>query len=226
MASYQRYRKRKHRHKKCDPPSVGPGQEAYNFHHFLFQARHWDQGYAKMLRSHPYAGARIPMRTLHREIHSKVHDVPRPNGDICKRTYEKLVRLCKSGKLDPRNDSPEKKLQFFIDEWAEICPATVEILRWQQQIIRKYYRGKGVRMMSQEIRWDFEANVLYEFQPDRDEVYDILTSNGVSPASISGDGERLAVVIPNANMTLFLRYTEIITRFPVKEQSIHLQKVG
>lgn len=226
MSSYQRHRKRKKKRKRVPLTQLSPQGERCDEHHLLWQGRHFTQGYAKMLRQHPYARVRIPMRTLHREIHSKIHDVPRPNGDICKRAYYRLVEGCKIGELDPRNDSPEKRLQFFIDEWAEDCPATVEVLRWQQQIIRKFYSRKGVRMMGQEIRWEFQANILYETQEDRDEVYSILTTNGISPNCVTGNGKRLEVSTPGVNMTLFLRYSEIMMRFPTAEQSICLHKVG
>lgn len=80
--------------------------------------------------------------------------------------------------------------------------------------------------MSQEIRWEFQANILYETQEDRDEACSILTTNGISPNCITGNGKRLEVSAPGVNMTLFLRYSEIMMRFPTTEQSICLHKVG
>lgn len=225
MSSYQRHRRRKSRGKKSQRgANPQPTSECCDFHHFLFQKRHWNQGYAKALRNHPYAGAKIPMRTLHREIHSKIHDVPRPNGDVCKRTYQKLVALCKSGELDP-HDPPEKKLQFFIDEWADECPATVAILRWQQQIIRKFRKRKGGGKMNNEMRWTFEADMLYETETDRNEAYSLLASNGVYPMQMGGEGLRLRVAVPSVNAIIFMRLSEILTRFPAIESSLSLAKV-
>jgi hypothetical protein len=222
MSSYQKFRK-KGRKKKAQPAPL-PNRGACDFHHFLFQKRHWNQGYAKLIRNHPYAGAKIPMATLHREIHSKVHDVPRPNGDICKQTYQKLVQMCKSGELDPCNDSPVMKLQFFIDEWAETCPATAEILRWQQQIIRKYYKRRGGAKMINEPRWTFKADLLYDDEESRNETYDNLISNGVSAYQIEGSGKRLKLSVPNVNVMMWMRISEIVTRFHTSESNLSLTK--
>lgn len=177
-----------------------------------------------MLRAHPYAGARIPMRTLHREIHSKIHDVPRPNGDICKRTYRHLVAKCKSGELDPKHDTPVQKLQFFIDEWAEDCPATAEVLKWQQQLIRKFYKRRGGGEMKEQ-RWTLTADMTYDDQSTRDEVRDLLLTNGVYESQICTDSYKgLTVEIPGVNMALFLRYEEILTRFHTTSSGFNLSE--
>ena len=110
-----------------------------DFHHLLYQRRHWQQGYAKLLRQHPYSGKYIPQQTLHRTIHSKIHDVPCPNGKECKAAYQHLLELERNGEIDIQNDSAEKRLDFFIHEWEETCPATVAILKWQKEIIHKFY---------------------------------------------------------------------------------------
>lgn len=116
-----------------------PACSINDFHHFLFQKRHWQQGYAKALREHPYMGAYIPQRTLHRELHSKVHDVPVPNGRECRLAFEELMRLERAGLIDPVNDTPMEKLDFLIFLWREFCPATVAILEWQRDIIAKFF---------------------------------------------------------------------------------------
>ena len=143
MSSYQRHRKRKRRRLRKRERQEKALRERCDYHHFLFQKKHWQGGYAHQLREHPYAGAYIPQATLHRAIHSKLHDVPRPNGDVCKRTLMKLKRLEEEGLIDPKRDSPEKKLQFFIDEWQEECPATAEMLRWMQQLVIKFYNKQS-----------------------------------------------------------------------------------
>lgn len=109
-----------------------------DYHHFLFQRKHWQQGYAKALREHWYMGIYIPRDTLHREIHSKIHDVPVPNGKDCKKVFEELVMLEREGLINAE-DSYYERLDFLIELWQEKCPATVEILKWQRDIISKFY---------------------------------------------------------------------------------------
>lgn len=112
-----------------------------DFHHLLFQKRHWQQGYAKALREHPYMGKHIPRGTLHREIHSKIHDVPCPNGKECKLAFEEVLRREREGLIDVENDTCEQRLDLLIGLWAEKCPATTAILQWQREVIAKYYGG-------------------------------------------------------------------------------------
>ena len=114
-----------------------------DFHHLLFHGRHCHQGYAKLLREHPYMGKMIPMVTLHRLIHSKIHDIPTPNGKECRLAYERICQLEAKGKIDVINDSIEKRLALLIDLWKDTCPATVEILRWQSDIVAKFYGKDG-----------------------------------------------------------------------------------
>lgn len=114
-------------------------------HHLLFQGRHWEQGYAKLLREHPYFKVEIPKDTLHREIHSKIHDIPTPNGAECKLAYQLMVEGIASGRLDPEHDTAEKRLEFLISVWKDKCPATVAMLGWQRDIFAKFY-GKEARM--------------------------------------------------------------------------------
>lgn len=141
MSTYQRHRKRKRKRKQHRKDRQAQAiEQRKDYHHFLFQKKHWQGGYAHQLREHYYAGAYIPQATLHRAIHAKIHDVPRPNGDVCKRTLAKLRKLEETGAIS-RKDPPEKKLSFFIEEWAEDCPATVAILRWMRDIIIKYYQS-------------------------------------------------------------------------------------
>lgn len=131
------YVSRKHKRK-------GERQVDYNrkdFHHLLFQGRHWQQGYAKLLRQHPYMGKYIPQATLHREIHAKIHDIPTPNGSECRIAYNEICRLEKLGEIDIVNDSVEKRLDLLISLWEDKCPATVAILKWQRDIVAKFYAG-------------------------------------------------------------------------------------
>ena len=106
--------------------------------HILFQRRHWDQGWAKTLREHPYTGGYIPQATLHRELHSKIHDVPVPNGKECREAVEALNRWLAKGVISP-DDPIDEKLDTLIELFKGKCPATVEILKWQQEVVRKFY---------------------------------------------------------------------------------------
>lgn len=123
--------------KKKHNKHVNPSKKDY--HHILYQRKHWNIGWAKRLRNHPYMGKMIPIGTLHAEIHSKIHDVPTPNGVDCKRAYLKLIELERSGEINVKHDSLEKRIDFLIDLWEETCPATVAILVWQRQIAAKFY---------------------------------------------------------------------------------------
>lgn len=48
-----------------------------------------------------------------------------------------------TGTLDPAHDTAEKRLDFLIEVWKDDCPATVAMLRWQRDIIHKFFeRGE------------------------------------------------------------------------------------
>ena len=112
-------------------------------HHLLYQGRHWKQGYAKLLRESPYFKVLIPRDTLHRAIHSKAHDLPTPHGAECRKAYQLMMVGIASGRLDPERDTAEKRLEFLIEVWEDDCPATVAMLRWQRDIIHKFFeRGE------------------------------------------------------------------------------------
>lgn len=118
-------------------------ERARDFHHLLYQAKHWKQGYARRLRQHPYMGVYMPQFTLHGEIHAKIHDIPTPDGKMCRKAYVELVRREREGLIDIKHDKAEKRLDFLIEMWQGKCPATVELLKWQRDIIHKYYeRGR------------------------------------------------------------------------------------
>lgn len=86
-------------------------------------------------------GKYIPRDTLHRALHSKIHDVPVPNGKDCREAFEKIISLERAGLIDVENDTCERRLDLLIELWAEKCPATVAILSWQRDLIAKYYKG-------------------------------------------------------------------------------------
>lgn len=109
-----------------------------NYHHLLFQRRHWEQGFAKILREHPYCGDYIPQTTLHRAIHSKVHDVPTPNGAECKYALDMINKMLEQGVIS-LTDELDKKARILSSIFAEKCPATASILAWQSEIVSKFY---------------------------------------------------------------------------------------
>lgn len=115
---------------------------SYDYHHLLYQRRHWDSGYAKALRNHPYMGKKIPRNTLHRIIHEKLHDIPCPNDSICRKVYLALLAEEKAGRIDPKHDTIEQRLDWLIAQLLEDCPATVAILKWQRDIVSKFYTSK------------------------------------------------------------------------------------
>jgi hypothetical protein len=87
-------------------------------------------------------GKYIPRETLHRTIHSKIHDVPTPNGRECKKAFDELCRREQKG-LISADDSIEKRIDFLIEIWEEHnCDATIAILKWQKQVIQKFYEGR------------------------------------------------------------------------------------
>lgn len=113
-----------------------------NLHHILFQGQYWHNGYANLLREHPYLKKEIPAGTLHVWIHSRIHDVPRPNGDDCKRAYNELRRREQCGLIDLKHDTLEQRIDFLIEMWQDTCPATVAVLTWQRDIAAKFYAGR------------------------------------------------------------------------------------
>lgn len=116
--------------------------QATDYHHILYQRKHWQQGYAKLLREHPYMGKYIPTATLHRAIHSKIHDVPTPNSKDCKRAYHELLNREAGGLIDIQYDTLEQRIDFLIEMWQRTCPATVAILKWQKEIVHKFYERR------------------------------------------------------------------------------------
>lgn len=142
-----RKRKARKRQKLVRPSKAGNARpqagEARDYHHVLYQRRHWAKPWTKRLREHPYMGKRIPMYTLHQGIHAKVHDIPVPHEDVCEATVRELERLRVAKAIDCQRDSLEARLGFLIGFWGEMegMDATVAMLRWQRQIVRKFYQS-------------------------------------------------------------------------------------
>lgn len=109
-----------------------------DYHHILFQGRHWKQGWAKRLREHPYCGGYIPQATLHRAIHAKIHDVPTPNGVDCKNAIIAIDSWLNAGYIS-LDDPIWKKIETIAKCFRANCPATVAVLDWQKEVVDKFY---------------------------------------------------------------------------------------
>lgn len=113
-----------------------------DYHHILFQRKHWQQGWAKTLREHPYCGGYIPQNTLHRAIHAKLHDIPTPNGRDCRIAVEAINNWLDAGYIS-LNDTMERKLEVIGWCFRAKCPATIAMLDCQREIIAKFYNKGG-----------------------------------------------------------------------------------
>lgn len=107
----------------------------YNHHHIWFQGRHYEGGFARALRSDPFCIILMP-RSQHQAIHAKIHDVPRPNGSVCRRVLSEIVFFRNIGDIS-NDDSPTFRLDFLIKALGDSCPATTAILMWQKQFFQK-----------------------------------------------------------------------------------------
>ncbi|MBR2659359.1 hypothetical protein IKG16_01565 [Candidatus Saccharibacteria bacterium] len=112
--------------------------ERLDWHHLLYQGRHWHRGYARLLRVHPYLKVCIPQRSLHGRIHRKIHDIPCPNEEELKEAYTEMLCRLRCGELDVLRDTMQQRLDFLIEIWNDKCPATVAMLKWQRDLAWKY----------------------------------------------------------------------------------------
>lgn len=115
-----------------------------NIHHLLYQRRHWSDGgeWARKLRGHAYMQVSIPRDTLHCQIHKTIHDVPVPNEDVCEEVWQELERLKRAQLINCRADRADMRLGVLIQilsEYGGNLEATIAVLRWQQQVVQKFY---------------------------------------------------------------------------------------
>lgn len=109
--------------------------EDTNFHHILYQSGHYNTGYAKRLREHPYMGGYL-LKELHEILHGLIRDISTPNEAACKRAFEELVRREKAGLIDIWSDSLPQRIDFLLEVWHDTCPlAIITTLEWQRDII-------------------------------------------------------------------------------------------
>lgn len=128
--------------KKKRRSRANPNKRFYDYHHILFQKRHWKCGWAKILREHPYCGAYIPQATLHREIHSKIHDIPTPNGADCRVAVEAINSWLDAGYIS-LDDRLDRRIEVLTWCFRAKCPATTAMLDWQKEVVSKFYSKGG-----------------------------------------------------------------------------------
>ena len=189
----KKYRKN---HKK----NVNYSREDY--HHLCFQRKHWEQGWAKILREHPYTGGYIPQATLHRELHSKIHDVPVPNGKECREAVEALNRWLANGMIS-LNDPLDAKLDTLIEIFDKRCPATVEIFKWQKEVVQKFYG----RYKKEEEKM-YLCKVIVE---DERLLENLVTCTKILGYEPTVEGTEVSVVVNDMATKLFELYHEFGT---------------
>lgn len=110
-------------------------------HHILWQKNHWNVGYSKLLRDHPYMKKVIPTETLHDDIHRVIADIPAPAGYLCKRAYIRVCELYENGDISD-TDTIERRIDVLMSCWSvDECPLTILMLTWQKDIVSKYYNA-------------------------------------------------------------------------------------
>ena len=111
-----------------------------NCHHILWQARNYNSGWAKRLREHWYFKKMMPEKTLHKQIHAKINDVPNPGGYACKKAFIALENALNED-LVSDTDTAEERIDFLLSVWEyERYPRTVVALWQQRQIISNFYK--------------------------------------------------------------------------------------
>lgn len=119
------------------PLSRRPGKiDSLDYHHIFFQGKHYTQGYAKLLREHPYCGEYIPRSGLHRVLHSQIHDVPTPPGKDCKAVFFALNKAIQEGVIDQKSDTLEERLKVLIALFEGRYRPTKDMLEYQLAIVR------------------------------------------------------------------------------------------
>lgn len=127
--------------KKKRRSSVVINYSSQDWHHFLWQKRHWSKGWAKRLREHPYCGATIPKYTLHRYIHEEIGDIPLPEEKYCKMAFEAIESWLEAGFISI-DDPVDKKLETLVKCFNAKNPQTAEKLRKQIKIVARFYEGR------------------------------------------------------------------------------------
>lgn len=115
---------------------------ALNRHHILWQQRHWNYGYAKIIRNHEYLVVPIPANTLHREIHEYVGDIPVPKVRHIKEALDEINRLLKLGAIS-LDDPLLNRIDLLIFMWDYVEPDTVTALKKQRKVVARFYERQA-----------------------------------------------------------------------------------
>lgn len=89
-------------------------------------------------------GAMIPMHTLHKKIHETINSIPVPNEEVCEYVWYELEDLRLNGYIDCEKDNIELRLNTLIQLLRESggnLDATIATLKWQKQVVRKFYQN-------------------------------------------------------------------------------------
>lgn len=103
-------------------------------HHILWQRRHYNCGWSKRLREHPYLRLLVPRETLHRKIHEYVGDIPCPPEADCKLAYMSIEAGLISGRLQP-DDSLTKRIIELLEIWKDTDTRTYSALERQLEVV-------------------------------------------------------------------------------------------
>ena len=89
--------------------------------------------------------ARIPVHTLHKEIHRKMNSIPVPSPEVCEYVWHELEYLRIARLINAELDGLEQKLGVLIQILSEYkednLEATIATLKWQKQIVHKFYQS-------------------------------------------------------------------------------------
>ena len=111
-------------------------------HHILWQAAHYNCGYAKRLRLYPWLIVLIPRDTLHHGIHSVIGDIPVPPDELCKEAFLELTELESAEKLD-YSVPIEVRIDWLLDRFTiDSAPRTYLALLHQKEVVHEFYRTK------------------------------------------------------------------------------------
>lgn len=111
-------------------------------HHLLFIGRRWSNGWAKILREHPYSKIYIPQMTLHRMIHLEVKDVPVPEGAACRMAVEAINSWLEAGYIS-MDDRLDRRVEVLSWCFNAKYPCTAKALLKQGEIAKEFYEGES-----------------------------------------------------------------------------------
>lgn len=106
-------------------------------HHIFFMRKTWDRlGYRK-LRTFPYCMVPLERDTLHRYIHSNMHNIPTPEPIAVEEALKQLRMLDSAGVL--LNDDPiEKRITLLAALFDCSAQPTADALREQLELVYRF----------------------------------------------------------------------------------------